>query len=43
MLIRDGGVKILETLEKERPNLETQPNVRTLCQSILETLAQHSC
>ncbi|XP_043479584.1 protein zyg-11 homolog B-like [Leptopilina heterotoma] len=43
MLIRDGGVKILETLEKERSSLETQPNVRTLCQSILETLAQHSC
>ena len=43
MLVRDGGVKILESLEKESSDVDTQPNVRSLCRAILETLAQHPC
>ncbi|XP_012283903.1 protein zyg-11 homolog B [Orussus abietinus] len=43
MLAREGGVQILEAVAKEQVETKAQPNVRSLCQSILETLASHPC
>lgn len=45
MLIREGGVETLKQLEKthtEHTEHTTQPNLQSLCQSILETLELNS-
>lgn len=41
MLAREGGGAILASLAKEEGEGGTQPNVRTLCLSVLEALATH--
>lgn len=45
MLVKEGGVKILESLQNENSDNNTtqQPNVRTLCRAILDTLALQPC
>ncbi|XP_011148739.1 protein zyg-11 homolog B isoform X1 [Harpegnathos saltator] len=42
MLIREGGVETLKQLEKTHTEYTTQPNLQSLCQSILETLELNS-
>ncbi|XP_018345300.1 PREDICTED: protein zyg-11 homolog B-like isoform X3 [Trachymyrmex septentrionalis] len=42
MLIREGGVETLKLLEKTHTEYTTQPNLQSLCQSILETLELNS-
>lgn len=42
MLIREGGVETLKQLEKTHTEYSTQPNLQSLCQSILETLELNS-
>lgn len=42
MLIREGGVETLKQLEKTHMEYTTQPNLQSLCQSILETLELNS-
>ncbi|XP_011688898.1 PREDICTED: protein zyg-11 homolog B-like isoform X3 [Wasmannia auropunctata] len=42
MLIREGGVETLKQLEKMHTEYTTQPNLQSLCQSILETLELNS-
>ncbi|XP_058805483.1 protein zyg-11 homolog B isoform X1 [Phymastichus coffea] len=43
MLVKEGGVKILEELQKENSESTMQPNVRTLCRAILDTVTQQPC
>ncbi|XP_008201802.1 protein zyg-11 homolog B isoform X1 [Nasonia vitripennis] len=43
MLVKEGGVEILESLQMENSESIAQPNVRTLCRAILDTLAQQPC
>lgn len=42
MLIREGGVETLKYLESTHTEHTTQPNIQSLCQSILETLELNS-
>ncbi|XP_014485546.1 PREDICTED: protein zyg-11 homolog B-like isoform X3 [Dinoponera quadriceps] len=42
MLVREGGVETLKQLEKTHTECTTQPNLQSLCQSILETLELNS-
>lgn len=42
MLIREGGVETLKQLGKTHTEYTTQPNLQSLCQSILETLELNS-
>lgn len=42
MLIKEGGVEILRYLERTHTEHTTQPNVQSLCQSILETLESNT-
>ncbi|XP_066589972.1 protein zyg-11 homolog B-like [Prorops nasuta] len=43
MLIKEGGVEIIKLIKKSHPECTTQPNLESLCNSILETLEQNSC
>jgi len=42
MLIREGGIETLKQVEKMHTECITQPNLQSLCQSILETLELNS-
>lgn len=43
MLLKEGGVQILESLLQQPNDSTSQPNVSTLCRAILDTLAQQPC